>query len=146
MTEIIFEKLPFTAKDHIEHLSNRGLLCTNKTACCNFLEKASYYRLSGYWQHLINRKAPATAEYKFHTGALMEQAIRAYNLDVEIKNTIFGLLSYYETALKTKFINLSLNIPKEDITPHAQSHFYQSDSLFNTVDHVKNLKKLNCPG
>ncbi len=142
MSEIIFDKAPLTAKDHIEHLGNKGLRCKNKIVCCAFIEKVSYYRLSGYWQHLIVRKPQYTSGFEFRTDAFMEQAISAYNLDTEIKSIVLGLLSYYETALKTKLINISLNIPKEDIFPHVQSHFYESDKLFNKADHRKNLEKV----
>ena len=49
-------KKPTTYNEQVEYLRNKGIVVRNETACKAFLNKVNYYRLSGYFLPVFNRR------------------------------------------------------------------------------------------
>ena len=138
MTNIIFEKPPINEENQLLLLqSEKDIIIHNYEHCLHFLSKVSYYKLSGYWLH---KKDKSTNKFKSNTA--LDDIIKVYKLDLEIKQLILVLLNHYETSLKTNFINLSLYISNEDCDSYKNSHFYMSKKIISSANYEKNLEDL----
>ena len=138
MTNIIFEKQPINEERQLSLLqSEKGIIIHDYDHCKKFLSKVSYYKLSGYWLHKKNK-----ATNKFSSNTALDDIIKTYELDLEIKQLILVLLNHYETSLKTNFINLSLYISNEDCNLYKNSHFYLSKKIISSANYEKNLEDL----
>ncbi len=124
-----FSKPPKTIPELISILEGKGIANANPSYSERVLQCIPYYKLSGYI-----KSTPEPIE--------LFDVIKTYELDMEIRNAIFGLLAHYEIALKNSFVNLTLQIDENHIRPYQKSHFYLSDKIFKHDVFNENLKRI----
>jgi len=124
-----YNKSPKTTEELIALLKTKDIQCSDEIKSTKRLQNISYYKLSGYKKAIDSPKT-------------LEEIIHSYELDMDLRVAVLGLLAYYEIALKNSFVQISLNIEESDISPYPKSHFYLSKTLFKTIPFSDNLDRL----
>lgn len=92
-----YQKPPLTYTEQLELLIRRGLIVENKESAIKYLRHISYYRLSAYF-------LPFKQSDKFHTGTKIEDVIRLYAFDQELRILVLSAIEPVEIALRTQII------------------------------------------
>lgn len=96
-----YTKIPYTNKQHIELLKQRGLIISDVERAEKYLETIGYYRLSGYMFHLQNKGN----NDNFITGTTFEQIIELYKFDKALRSIILEYIERIEVCLRAKISN-----------------------------------------
>lgn len=115
----------------IKLLKSRGLIVQNEKKASHLLENISYYRLSGYWYPLYDKRLTDT----FKSNATFETAFKLYCFDRELRILILKELEKIEVAVRAKMIY---------ILSHSLNPFWFEDSVnfTNTRTHGRTLAKI----
>ena len=93
-------KTPYSIKDQISLLKQRGMLFKDEPSAHHFLENISFYRFKGYWWDM-------QADYTLHTfkpNTYFEDILDRYTFDRHLRLILFDAIERIEIALRTKMI------------------------------------------
>jgi len=100
-TQIPLTKRATTVKEQVQKFRDRQLIINNDQVAEEFLERVSYYRLSGYFRQFYKHD-----EYEvFCQGTKFEQVTNLYLFDAELRMLLFGLIREIEISFKTHLGN-----------------------------------------
>lgn len=92
-----FQKPSLTFHQQIEHLRSAGMTVSDPAEAEHWLERVSYYRLSGYW-HIWKIHEVATT--RFQQGATFTDACALYSFDRKLRRLVGRALEHVEVALR----------------------------------------------
>lgn len=96
-----YEKKPFSCKQHVEILKERGLKIPNEERAIKYLNTVGYYRLTGYMYHLQEKDG----SHKFKGEVSFDDIINLYQFDKKLRFIINEYLERIEVALRAKLTN-----------------------------------------
>ena len=96
----MFSKKPFTIKQQIAQLQERGLHISNVVLAEKYLSNISYYRLGEYWYVMQEDKE----NHIFKPNSKFKDVVALYNFDAELRILLFDVIEKIEISLRTKLI------------------------------------------
>lgn len=96
----MFSKRPFTIKEQLDQLQERGLAINNIDIAEKYLANISYYRLGEYWYVMQDDKE----KHIFKPNSNFKDVIALYNFDGELRLLLFDVIEKIEISLRTKLI------------------------------------------
>lgn len=90
-----YAKPSLTTDQQLAKLQSRGLLISALADARSWLERTSYYRLSGYWHWL---RDPATG--RFRSGATFDEALRLYEFDRRLRLIVLSGMERVEVMVR----------------------------------------------
>ncbi len=96
----MFSKNPFTFKEQIAQLQERGLQIANPVLAEKYLSNISYYRLGEYWYVMQSDKE----NHIFKPNSKFMDVVALYNFDAELRLLLFDVIEKIEISLRTKLI------------------------------------------
>lgn len=128
----MYKKDPFTIKEQINQLKQRGLIINNDNEAEHYLSHISYYRLAGYWWPMQFDKEKHT----FKIGSKFSDVIALYNFDHELRMLLFDVIEKIEIGLRTKLIY--------HLSHEYDPWWFQNTSIFiNTKELIQTLATLD---
>ena len=91
---------PLTFEGQVGLLKDRGLLIDDDDAAIRLLSNVNYYHLEGYWYPFYNKEKET---HVFYEDIHLDQIVRHYEFDRELKSIVFSGLSKIEVAFRTQF-------------------------------------------
>lgn len=95
-----YKKPALTFEQQVEHLQKRGLKIESEILAREYLKNISYYRLSGYMYPFLADKA----NHKFKEGTTLEQVLRLYSFDRELRLLVLDAVERIEVAFRAQMI------------------------------------------
>lgn len=117
MSKKEYIKPPLQFTEQLQLLKNRGLTVNDDSKALSYLAQISYYRLSAYF--LPYQLVKDT----FDVGTTLDQIIKTYAFDRELRLLIFDFIERIEIAIRTQFIYLLAN-------KYNNSHWQDDRSIF----------------
>lgn len=96
----MFSKRPFTIKEQLDQLQERGLVINSIDVAEKYLANISYYRLGEYWYVMQDDKE----NHIFKPNSKFKDVIALYNFDAELRLLLFDVIEKIEISLRTKLI------------------------------------------
>ncbi len=87
--------------DQVKLLRGRGMHIEDHQLAREHLSRIGYYRLSGYWEHLLV-VADGHRQEQFVPGASWDQVIAVYDFDNRLKTLVFEAIGAIEIAVRTQ--------------------------------------------
>ena len=99
----------------IDILKSRGMLIDDELKAKEYLWDIGYYRLGFYW-FPFEKTYPAKTfrSHEFKTGTRIEDAIKLYYFDFDIRNLFLRYISRIEINFRTKVIYIASNHFSDD--------------------------------
>ena len=94
---IVMVKPPTTHKDQVQILKSRGLIFADEEKSAEILEYTNYYRLRGYYIHLLKDGSD-----DFKETVTFEQILALHDFDNELRNLLLMLLLDIEIVARTR--------------------------------------------
>lgn len=116
--------------DQLVKLKSYGLVCSDDSTACDFLEHINYYRFSGY------ALAFETQRHVFRHGTTFEQIRAAYDFDRALRDLVAEALEVIELDLRT---TIACRFGKN----HRQFGHVDPCNFFHLFNHADWLKKLH---
>ena len=130
------EKVPFrkpslSVSQQIAQLEARGMIIADKAVAENALLNLNYYRLSGYWMHFEDCRAP----HHFKADTTFEQVLKLYEFEKSLRQLCFEGISRLEVSFRTQWAyQMGLKYG---------SHSYLNPNYCNDFsDRFENMKKI----
>lgn len=97
-----YDKQALSFEQQLEHISQRGLIVTNKGEALATLSSISYYRLSAYWYpfRIIDEQGKRSNE--FVAGTRFEDVVELYNFDRKLRLLVMDAIERIEIAVRTR--------------------------------------------
>jgi abortive infection bacteriophage resistance protein len=131
-----FNKNPTTIDEQIIFLKDRGLCISDKDAARQWLETASYYRLSAYW--LVFEHPPNDGSVRsknFVKGATFDDVISLYIFDRKLRLLVLEAIERIEIHLRSRWTYYMVH----EHGPHAH---LDSKLFANVFKHAEQFCKL----
>jgi len=127
-----YDKIPFSAEQHIELLKSRGLSILDEKRAIKYLTNVGYFRLTGYMYHLQKNDG----SHQFQEKAEFNDIILHYKFDKELRTLIIEYLERIEVALRARLTDkYSLNHGFYWFTNYD---LYDDKNFFNSInDEIK---------
>jgi len=90
-----YTKPHLTFEQQVDLLVSRGLVVKNRKEAVKALSSISYYRLSGYGLPFQSKKD------HYNKGTTIDQVLRLYTFDHQLRVLVFDALEFIEVALRT---------------------------------------------
>jgi abortive infection bacteriophage resistance protein len=109
-----YSKPHLTYEALVDHVSSRGLICSDRSAAIALVGQVGYYRLSAYaypFRELMPDSASRDSPYKFRldtyvTGAKFEDAIALYRFDRKLRSLLLEGLEALEVGLRVRLAQI----------------------------------------
>ena len=135
-----FNKPAVTLPEQLEILKSRGLLINCDSSATSILENIGYYRFSAY-SHPFRHGAERNT---FKEGTTIEQIIRIYDFDRELRLLITDAIERIEIAMRARVVNqtsVHFNDPHWFMNPvnfHPQFHH---STFLNKLERSLEIKR-----
>ncbi|MCL2844682.1 MAG: Abi family protein [Chitinivibrionia bacterium] len=132
-----YAKPPKTLDEQIDILISRGVVVKNREFARKILLEVNYYRFCGYGLSFELFDSDGNRQDKFKNGTTFEQICELHKWDVQLRDLLFGALSWFEIALRS--------ILNYEMSTASQNPFWYLDfNLINNQDisaHILNYCK-----
>lgn len=117
-------KPPTTHEEQVNILKSRGLIFGDEEKAAQILEYTNYYRLRGYYIHLLKDGSD-----DFQKGVTFEQVLALHDFDNELRNLLLRLLLDIEIVARTRIAYV--------IAHEWGSMGYRDENNYIGADHSK---------
>jgi len=127
-----YRKTAFSLEQHLELLSNKGLVVPDKDRAQRYLQSIGYYRLSAYF-------SPFLTDNTFKDGCLFDDILALYIFDRKLRQLAMDALERIEVAFRTVISN--------KMSQSHGPHWFLNGSLFkrgyiDSGDHKKLINQI----
>ena len=98
-----YNKVPVGIAEQIEKFKSRGLQISSEESAASFLATVSYYRLSGYAHHYLDKTNVRNKVFK--PGTTFGNIHDLYIFDRKLRLLLFDALERIEVTLRTQLVN-----------------------------------------
>lgn len=120
-----FEKPSLSISDQISLLERRGMIVLDRGSAEHYLRHLSYYRLRAYWLP-FEQPAPAAGDHLFKPNTSLEEVVRLYMFDRELRLLIMDAIERIEVSLRGGWAH--------HLAMKYGSHGYLDPALYDRAD------------